>query len=256
MHPELLGFSAYSTFLVLGDLVGAAVATYGAQRYRLNLKQFARALVILTVVAFIGAKFYGLIERGGSLGPVADEVFTGYRYPGALIAVAGGLLLVGRRGSRISPGMLADIIAPAFGFAMSIVRIGCLLAGCCSGTVTALPWAIKFPAHSQPWTAQVHAGILSSTEAASLPVHPLQVYFGLLAFSLGCFCVWFDRHKAYDGQVFLIYISVYGTGQFLLEFLRFSPLPHVQYMTLAVAIAAGAVLVASTHQTAWSRRIA
>jgi phosphatidylglycerol:prolipoprotein diacylglycerol transferase len=150
--------------------------------------------------------------------------------------------MIGRWG-RIPAGTLADILAPAFAFAMSVVRIGCLLAGCCSGRPTSLPWAIRFPAHSLPWAAEVHAGLLSIDSSQSLPVHPLQIYFGLLSLGLGIFCLWFARRKAYEGQVFLVYVTAYGFGQFFLEFLRFGPLPHVQYMALAIALVSGSVLL-------------
>jgi phosphatidylglycerol:prolipoprotein diacylglycerol transferase len=244
MHPQLWGsLRAYPVFLLAAIFVGSIVAVAGARRAGVEMRRFVGPWLFLNVPALLGAKLYGLLERPGVIAPLGTELFAGYRYPGGVIGIAVGLLILRRWGS-MPPWQLADIIAPAFGFAMATVRIGCLLAGCCAGTVCTLPWAIRFPGHSLVSAAQVRAGILASTASASLPVHPLQVYFAFLGFGLGCFCLWFQRRKAYDGQVFLIYVTAYGIGQFLLEFLRFGPLPHVQYMALAVALAAGAALVA------------
>ncbi|MBX3023521.1 prolipoprotein diacylglyceryl transferase [bacterium] len=243
MHPMLAGVRAYPIFLVAGTLVGTTVAILCARRARLAMRPFLAALFVLTIAAPLGAKLYGLIERPGILAPIGTEVFAGYRFPGAVIAVAITLWALGRWG-RISAGALADVIAPSFGFSMAIARIGCLLAGCCAGHPSTLPWAIAFPARSQLWWAQVRADLVPRTATATLPVHPLQVYFALLALGLGCLALWLQRHKRYDGQVFLLYMAAYGTGQFLLEFLRFTPLPHVQYMALVVALGAAALLVA------------
>ena len=256
MYPELLGsLRAGAVFVGLASIVGSIVALYCARRAGFGWWQFLGALLVLKLAAPLGAKAYGLIERHGVILPLSAELVSGYRYPGGLIAVAITLWALGRWTS-ISPGALADVITPSFGFALSIVRIGCLLAGCCSGVPSALPWTIQFPAHSLPWTAHVHAGLLSPAEPASLWVHPLQVYFGLLALALACFCLWFERRKSYDGQVFLIYVSAYGFGQFLLEFLRFTPLPHVQYMALAAGFTATATLLWKTQVSVLRHRTA
>jgi phosphatidylglycerol:prolipoprotein diacylglycerol transferase len=169
--------------------------------------------------------------------------------------VAIGLAVLGRWG-RIPIGQLADVIAPAFGFAMSVTRIGCLLAGCCAGKPSDVIWAIRFPAHSLVWGAQVRAGLIGADAATSLPVHPLQIYFGALALGVGIFALWFERRKAYDGQVFLAYVTLYGIGQFLLEFLRFGPLPHVQFMALVLALVAAAVLAVKASAAVPQRSLA
>lgn len=256
MYPELFGGVAAGTlFLSCGILIGATVAMYGARRAGFEWWRFFPVMLFLAVAGLLGAKAYGLIERGGIVLPLSAEIVSGYRYPGGVIAIAAAVWALGRW-TRFSAGALADVIAPCFGFAMSVARIGCLLAGCCSGTVTTVPWAIRFPAHSQPWTVHVAAGILAPTASETLPVHPLQLYFALLALALGCFCLWFERRKAYDGQVFLAYVTLYGIGQFLLEFLRFTPLPHVQYMAVTIALVAGVLFLARTPHPALSRSVA
>jgi prolipoprotein diacylglyceryltransferase len=55
--------------------------------------------------------------------------------------------------------------------------------------------------------------------------------------------LWFQRRKAYDGQVFLLYLCLQGGGQFGLEFFRFTPLPHVQYLSLLFLIVGGSLLL-------------
>jgi prolipoprotein diacylglyceryltransferase len=162
-----------------------------------------------------------------------------------VVAIVVVVLLLGRLGKlTVSSGMLVDMIAAGLAFGLVVVRIGCLLAGCCSGAVSHVPWAIRFPSGSQLWHAQVEAGIVSATAVSSLPVHPLQIYFALLSLCAGVVVVWMMQHRAYEGQAFLVYAALYGFGQYTLEFLRFGPLPHLQYSSFAIAMAAtGALLV-------------
>lgn len=200
-------------------------------------------LVVRTAAAFMGAKLYGLIERGGMVGTLAAELVSGYRYPGAVVALAVTAMVLSRLSSMaVSTGMLMDLITPSFGFSLAIVRVGCLLAGCCSGSVSDLPWAFPFRAQSPVWHEHLHAGLIDANAPQSLSVHPLQVYFGLLAFALGLAAAWLEQRKRYDGQVFLLFVATYGAGQFLLEFLRARPLPHVQYLCAVFAIVGATVL--------------
>lgn len=100
-------------------------------------------------------------------------------------------------------------------------RMGCLLAGCCFGRTCALPWALRFPAHSPAADKQVELGLLHSTADASLPVHPTQVYE-----SIGCLVLaailtlHLHGRKRYDGQVFLAFVAGYATLRFGIEFFR------------------------------------
>lgn len=244
MYPTIVqGVQSYSVLLVVADVVGVAVAFGCAYRAGVPLRRFGTALVILTAAAFMGAKLYGLIERGGAVGTLAAELVSGYRYPGAVVAVAGTAIALSRLSwVAVSTGLLMDLITPSFGFSLVIVRVGCLLAGCCSGSVSHLPWTIRFPAGSQVWHEHLHAGLIDASAPQSLGVHPLQVYFGVLAFALGLAAAWLEQRKRYDGQVFLLFVATYGAGQFLLEFLRARPLPHVQLLCAVFAIVGATVL--------------
>ena len=244
MHPELFGsIRAYPVFLILGDVVGIIVAVYCGRRAGVGRTRLTLALVVVTIGAFLGAKFYGLIERGGALGSFKSEFFSGYRFPGGVIGCVSALWLVSRSPlSKVTAGVLADAIAPSFGFAMAVVRIGCFMAGCCAGRVCDVPWAVEFPAGTQAFHAHVRAGLVSREAAFSLPVHPLQLYFASMSLALGFLTLWLQPRKSYDGQVFLIYVALHATGQFVLEFLRFGSLPHVQYASLALGICATGAL--------------
>jgi phosphatidylglycerol:prolipoprotein diacylglycerol transferase len=167
------------------------------------------------------------------------------RYPGALIALAIALPLVGPwLGRGIPLRLWGDLLVPGAGFALVMIRIDCFLAGCCAGRITQLPWGVSFPAGSKPWYTQVLAGLISTGTPEALPIHPLQLYFLLLALGVGLLALWWLPRKAYDGQVVLLFLAVHELGKFALEFLREPPLPQVQIASGAIGLAAAVALVA------------
>jgi prolipoprotein diacylglyceryltransferase len=135
-------------------------------------------------------------------------------------------------------------MVPGAAFALAVLRINCLVAGCCAGRISQLPWALRFPAGSPPWYAQTLAGRIPFDAAASLPVHPLQVYFLLLALALGILALWWLARRAYDGQLVLLFLALHEGGKALLEPLRQPPVPQLEVVSAAVAVAASLTLLA------------
>jgi phosphatidylglycerol:prolipoprotein diacylglycerol transferase len=120
----------------------------------------------------------------------------------------------------MSPGRVADLGVPAVAFAFGLARLGCFLEGCCYGTESSLPWAVRFPGDSPVAAHQVIEGRLAPGTAASLPVHPLQLYFALLAVGCGLVTLALRGHTAYAGQLTLIFVMLHEGGKALLEVLR------------------------------------
>jgi phosphatidylglycerol:prolipoprotein diacylglycerol transferase len=164
----------------------------------------------------------------------------------ATVLVVLPLLFAYCRLAGLSFRRLADVVAvPALAF-MAVVRIGCFLAGCCFGDVSGhaaevgtigdaalrsqvqtlpllsraeLPWAVRFPAGS--FAAQQHAALgLVPADAASLPVHPVQLYETVL---LAALCLLLGRLRPFTGRPgseALAVLAGYAAVEFLLEFLR------------------------------------
>ncbi len=193
-------------------------------------------LVGAALIGLVGAKLDSLLERG-SVEPLLWELRNGYRYPGAVIGLAvAGPFLVRVRGMGASVLAFGDIVAPAAGVALAVVRIGCFLAGCCHGTLSEAWWAVGFPPRSFAWMAQVSAGLIRADAPASLPVHPLQLYFALWSFGLGVFLLRFAPRRTYEGQVLLAYLALDNLMKFLLESLREPSAPHLRWSSLAIGL--------------------
>jgi phosphatidylglycerol:prolipoprotein diacylglycerol transferase len=158
------------------------------------------------------------------------------RLPGGIVLVIlVGLLL--SRWKRISYLWMADTIAPAAGLVIFGIRIGCLLEGCCHGTLTSLPWAIRFADHSLPFVWHAAHGSLPVGALTTPPLHPLQIYFALVGVVLFAALAAYAPRKRYDGEILLMFALGYFWSTWLLEFLRAQSHAPTQQFVLLAAVA-------------------
>jgi phosphatidylglycerol:prolipoprotein diacylglycerol transferase len=244
MYPYIgVGLQTYPIMLGLTTVAGAFVAMAGARRSSVPLNVFLPLLLWCALTAFCGAKIYSILERGGVDSSVSIEFIYGYRYPGGVLGLLFGLVFHPRLVSRpLSFWLLADIFAPALAVGIAGARVGCFLVGCCFGAASDLFWGVRFPRPSTAWLVHVEDHLIASTDAFSLPVHPLQVYFAVLAGGIGLFLLWFQKRKRYCGEVAYLYMSLHGLGKFGLEFVRYERVPHVQLFSLVIGVA-GTILL-------------
>lgn len=95
-------------------------------------------------------------------------------------ALAGGLAtwLVVQRVLGLSRPPLATI-ALASAAVVAVGRVGCLLGGCCFGTITELPWAVHYDHESAAWLLHHAMGAVADDAPRSLGVHPYPLYESL-----------------------------------------------------------------------------
>jgi phosphatidylglycerol:prolipoprotein diacylglycerol transferase len=115
----------------------------------------------------------------------------------------------------------ADMAGFAVPMGLAFGRMGCLLAGCCFGAPSSLPWAISFPPRSPASEAQFKQHAIASSHEWSLPVHPTQIYESAASLAIAAFClVWVHPRKRYDGQVMVAFLVLYAVARFTIEILR------------------------------------
>lgn len=202
---------------MLAWLVALALGTFVARRRGFSWWKVLVTFTVALAAGLVGARLLDIatgwsyytehFTRAYSLS------FTGFSLYGGLVAalVAGALLT---RRFRLPLWRLADSAVPALAARLILMRVGCLLKGCCFGTTTALPWGIRYDPGSPAWALQLATGetnILELTEATA-PVHPTQIY-EIMAAALFCgLALWLlsrrDRLGASryaDGVTFLVF---------------------------------------------------
>jgi len=144
----------------------------------------------------------------------------GLTYYGGLIAATAVAVWLCRR-DRFPLGKAADASALGIAVGLGFGRMGCLLAGCCFGRTSDVPWAMTFPPYSDASDAQAKLGLIDSRAVESLAVHPTQIYESVGCFAIAAFLIlWLSGRKRYDGHVFLAFLGLYAVLRFLLEFWR------------------------------------
>jgi phosphatidylglycerol:prolipoprotein diacylglycerol transferase len=157
-------------------------------------------LVVVDVDYFIRepAELLSLVRAGG--------VF----YGGVIAALIVALVLVRRYGITIWTA--ADLFAPGIALGHVIGRLGCLLAGCCYGRPTSVPWAITF---TNP-VAATNVGT-----PLDVPLHPTQLYdAGAELIILFVLLATERRGRPFAGRTFWLYMLLYGASRFVIEFYR------------------------------------
>lgn len=153
---------------------------------------------------FAWAKFWagGLTYYGGFLGATACAVWL-------------------LRRDKFPFWKAADMAGFAIPMGLGFGRMGCLLAGCCFGAPTGLPWGLSFPPRSPASDAQAKLGLLHSAKTWSEPVHPTQIYESALSLLVGAICLYVVLpRKRYDGHVFAASLVLYALARFACEILR------------------------------------
>jgi len=124
-------------------------------------------------------------------------------YGGFLGAAAAAILYCQIRSQPL--WRLADAYAPSIALGSVLGRIGCLMTGCCYGSVCELPWAIRFPTgHATHGTA----------------VHPVQIYDALLNLVVWAVLEFLHRKRKFEGQVFAAWLLTYPIARSIAELFR------------------------------------
>ncbi|MFA6239278.1 MAG: prolipoprotein diacylglyceryl transferase [Candidatus Hydrogenedentales bacterium] len=255
MRPELftlfgITFFAYRTMLAVAFVVGTLLAARESRRRAGGVELSPMFGVWALVGALAGARMFYVVQYEGvaKLWRAAFLWESGLVFYGGLL---GGLVAVSLYLCWNRAPLLAsfDLMAPFLALGEAITRVGCFLNGCCFGEPSNLPWAVQFPAQGFAFIAQREAGLINARAAASIPVHPTQLYMTLGLVAVFGVLIYCRRRKSWDGSVFVLYLLLYGCLRFLVEILRGDSVRSVLGVTVSQAISlclvlfAGALLV-------------
>jgi phosphatidylglycerol:prolipoprotein diacylglycerol transferase len=213
-----LTLTYYGLFIALGVAVGTWLTERELAREGYDAALALEALFFVVPLGVAGARIYYVAANHDVYAkPLKTglEVWNGgLNFYGALAGGLLGLLLYSRlRG--ISALAFADAAAPGLVLAQAVGRWGDYFNQEIFGRPSELPWAIRIAQENRP--AQF-------ADAASF--HPTFLYESLWDALVCLALLWVARRFAgrlRDGDVFLLYVSLYSVGRLLLETLRVDP---------------------------------
>ena len=223
MYPrlfELAGISIYTygLMLVAAYLIGLRVAVVRGRARGLNEARVMDLGILVIVSALIGAKlllffveFDHVLENPAFVWTLLRS--AGVFYGGLILAVGAAFWFMWRH--RMPLWTTCDAFAPGIALGQAVGRVGCLLAGCCYGRSTDLPWGITF---TNP-IAAANAGT-----PLDVALHPTQLYESIATLLiLGALLLLERRGRLFPGQTFWSYLLLYPLARFTIEFFRGDP---------------------------------
>lgn len=221
MHPVLISIGSfrlptYGLLLALALLAAVYTVIRLGRREGLDEGRLLDFSVWLIIVGLLGAKVLMIVAEWSYYRQNPGEILSwstlqagGVFYGGFAAAVLFALWYV--RVYRLPLLKVFDVYAPAIALGQSVGRLGCFAAGCDYGKPTQSFLHVVFTDPRAHDVTGVPLGV---------PLHPAQVYESLATFTIFGVLLGLYRRKTRDGQVFLLYLTLYAVARFFLEFLR------------------------------------
>jgi phosphatidylglycerol:prolipoprotein diacylglycerol transferase len=249
MHPILFEAGpfrlySYGVLLAAAYLLGLQFALVRARTRDLDVHRVMDLGIWIIVSALVGAKLLLLLVDFRHFTQTPRDLLdlarsAGVFYGGLIAAVAVALLYLRRH--HLPLWTTTDVFAPGIALGHIIGRLGCLMAGCCFGRPTSVPWAITF-----------HDPIAAANVGTPLgePLHPTQVYEAGAELLILAFLLRLERlGRPFPGRTFWSYMLVYAISRFVIEFYRgdnrgmIGPLSTSQFVSAMLAPVAIVMLV-------------
>ena len=152
MHPVLFELGnwpvySYGVLLAAAYLAGLQMAVVRARHAGIDPARMMDFGIYIIIAALVGAKLMLVVVDFGYFRQNPKELLSlaragGVFYGGLIAAVGVGFWLV--RKYQLPVWTTGDLAAPGIALGHVIGRLGCLMAGCCFGRPTTLPWGITF----------------------------------------------------------------------------------------------------------------
>jgi phosphatidylglycerol---prolipoprotein diacylglyceryl transferase len=259
LYPEIFRIgdfviTSFGLMMFLSFVTAAWICGKQLQRYGMPKELAWDVLAWVAVGGIVGAKLYylalnpqelqadffgALISRGGLVW-----------YGGLIGGVTAYYIQVKNR--KLPVATMFDATAPALAVAYAVGRLDCFLVGYDYGRYTDGPLGIAFPRGAPPSTAGNLRAIGETNipanipDSAVVPVHPTQLYeIGLAMIMFAILWRLGARRRLRTGQLFAVYLGLYGLERFVIEFVRAKSdrfilgLSTAQIMSLLLLVIAG-----------------
>ncbi|MFP4159350.1 MAG: prolipoprotein diacylglyceryl transferase [Desulfobacterales bacterium] len=200
----------YGFFIAIGVIAAVLFARYEAKRLSMDPNRLTDLCFYLVIAAILGSRlFFVLLNLDYYISAPLDvfKIWSGglVFYGGFIAAFATALALINAYGLPL--GKTADVAAISLPLGHFFGRLGCFSAGCCYGETCDLPWAVSF---SHP----------ESLAPLNMALHPTQLYSAAANLFIFLVLLLWRKKKRFHGQVFLLYMVLYGLLRSFIEIFR------------------------------------
>ncbi len=233
--------SWYSSLIVLGILLAYLIGYHEEKRVGLPRDTMTDVTLIAVPCGIIGSRLYYVAMMWPEFAAQPIRILYlwegGVAIYGAVIGGALGVLLYCYK-KKLSFGKVLDIVAPGLLLAQAVGRWGNYFNKEAYGPLLSDPSFQWFP-----------MGVLIPTSGGGYAWHAATFFYECCWNLLGLGALWLLRKKQkQDGNVFLWYLLLYGSGRFIIEQLRMDSLYLLgvrasQWLSLGLCAVAGGMLL-------------
>jgi phosphatidylglycerol---prolipoprotein diacylglyceryl transferase len=210
VHIGNFKIPSWGVLVMIGFLLGLWRATKNVERYGFKKEDLWDCCMVGLFGGVLGGRLAYIATQWSYFKTHLIEilqVWTGgmTSFGGLIGGVLAGVLAARYKKYNILDAL--DLTGVALPIGYGIGRIGCLLNGCCYGSVCDKPWALRFP-------DEAHPGELTP------PSHPAQLYEAIATGFAYLIMVWFEKRRAFRGQLICIYGMLFSIIRFVIEGFR------------------------------------
>lgn len=221
---NLFGFPLhwYGIIIATGFLLAVLLGMRVSKKLGINPDDIIDLVLYAAPISIICARLYYVIFSGDSM-YLEDPMEIVRIWHGGL-AIYGGIIgaigttFVFCKIKKINALNVLDFGLPYFALAQAIGRWGNFVNQEAFGGQTDLPWGMTGN------VIQEYLSVNFPNLDPKIPVHPTFLYESLWNFGVFAFLIWFRKRKKSNGEVFFLYLILYGVGRMWIEGLRLDSL--------------------------------
>ena len=222
LFPELSTyFSSYSMFYFIAFAVAVLIAGISGLRRGYDRNAWLFVLASCFLGGIIGSRIIFITFDNFNIYSIITGI-EGIDQKSFLGGVLGGIIgaATARRIAGFKYSIMDNFILPVF-IAHAIGKIGCLIDGCCFGTITTVPWGIKYGSGSFAYNTQLNLNLIDSTATSSLAIHPVAVYEILISLVIILSQKKIREWLKSPGSACYFSMIIYAVLRFVIEFTRY-----------------------------------
>lgn len=214
----------YGIIIALAFLSAIFFALRDSQKFGFEQETIIDLALVIIPAAIIGARLYYVAF---SWEEFKDNPISILNTRTGGLAIYGGIVgallaaYVFSRVKKINVLDLFDFAIPYLALGQAIGRWGNFINQEAYGINTSLPWGMTSDSIKQDLLRNMQK--LSSqgiTVDPNIPVHPTFLYESLWDFLVFFLLFWGRKRRKFSGEIFYLYMMLYGTGRFFIEGLR------------------------------------
>lgn len=241
MFPKLISIGSfyiptYGVLVALAFLVGLSATLRLSKRIGLPAEKVTNLVVYCAIAGIAGAKVFMILfdfpdylRDPGQIFSLQTLQAAGVFHGGFIAALIVAVLYMRRQ--RLPVWQTMDAFAPGVAIGQTIGRLGCFAAGCCWGRECDLPWGVRFQSN------------FAAPVPLDKPLHPVQLYESAADLLIFGVLYWYFHRGPRGGNVIGLYLVLYSTARFIIEFYRVHEQALIGPFSLTQWIALGLLLL-------------